>query len=85
MTEQEIYRKALEKRGLRAQCEMAIEECGELIVEISHMYRGQKCNVFEEIADVQIMMEQLSVAFGKQLVEKIKSQKLERLSKILSK
>ena len=36
-TEQKIYRKALEKWGLKAQCEVAIEECGGLFLTFQEL------------------------------------------------
>lgn len=61
---------------------IAVEELSELIQAISHKRRGREHNIAEEIADVEIMLEQL-----KQInechsdVEEFKTQKLERLLK----
>ena len=61
MTENEILRMAIHKFGDRAQEEMVIEECSELIQAISKKHRGKEHNIAEEIADVEIMLEQLKI------------------------
>lgn len=60
-----LYKQAVEAFGTPAQIIIAMEECSELIKELSKTLRGG-CNVdniSEEIADVQIMIEQLKVIF----------------------
>lgn len=57
--EQIIVRDAIAYYGERAQEETAIEECAELIQAITHKHRGRFHNIAEEIADVEIMLEQL--------------------------
>jgi len=64
--------------GERHQQEKAIEEMSELMVAIRHEDRN---NYLEELADVQIMLEQLFLllpAKQKQKVESIKKKKIER-------
>lgn len=61
-----LYKEAISKFGTSAQIIIAMEECSELIKELSKVLRG-KCNVdnvSEEIADVQIMLEQLKIIFN---------------------
>ena len=61
-----LYKQAVEAFGTPAQIIIAMEECSELIKELSKVLRG-KCNVdnvSEEIADVQIMLEQLKIIFN---------------------
>jgi NTP pyrophosphatase (non-canonical NTP hydrolase) len=82
MTRDEILASAINAWGTRSQVNMAIEECGELIVALCHRLRG-RCDdnyVAEEIADVQIMLDQLSLIVGKDLVRNFEEQKLERLA-----
>ena len=83
MDEEQIYKDALNKWGVDAQCMIAIEECGELITALSHKYRGRNVNLIEEIADVKIMIEQLSIIFGAKEVEEEKTRKLARLNQRL--
>jgi NTP pyrophosphatase (non-canonical NTP hydrolase) len=80
MTENEILTAAIRAFGVRAQEEVAIEECSELIQAISHKHRGREHNIAEEIADVEIMLEQLKIIQGcHNEVENIKKRKIERL------
>lgn len=78
---QKIYENAISKWGENEQIWMAIEEMGELIASINRYRRGRgtPLDLLEEIADVQIMSEQLAVIFGAEEIEKVKIIKLERL------
>ena len=75
----ELYKKAIATYGKEAQIGMAFEEMGELIVALNHYKRDRSDiqSIKEEIADVQIMMEQLALIFGS--VNDIKEEKLIRL------
>ena len=62
----EIYKAALEKWGVGAQIGMLTEECGELLSAINKFNRS-RCSsddVLTELADVSIMVEQLSLIYG---------------------
>lgn len=61
MTEKEIFAAAIRINGEKAQEDVAIEECSELITAISHKHRGRDHNIAEEIADVEIMLDQLKI------------------------
>lgn len=63
MTEQEIYKAAIDKYGANQQMMVAIEEMAELTKELCKNIRGRKNkeNIAEEIADVQIMLEQMKL------------------------
>lgn len=76
-----IYQHALNAWGEEAQLKMAIEECAELIVAINKSWRkkGTDAELAEEIADVEIMCNQLRLIVGPKLVERIKKIKLKRL------
>lgn len=74
-----ICNKAIDTFGPAIQQVVAMEECGELIQAISKSIRGKEHNIEEEIADVEIMIQQLKMIFDKDKVEKIKQQKLYRL------
>ena len=74
---------AIEEYGVDAQMEIAIEECAELMVAICHRRRGRAGSDAElagEIADVGIMLEQLTLIAGVGPdVARIRGEKLERL------
>jgi hypothetical protein len=59
---------------------MAIEECGELIVILSHHLRGRPTpDLLYEIADVEIMIGQLKEMFDKHGLLNARHDKLRRL------
>lgn len=80
MTDLDILNKAIETYGAENQERVAVEECCELCVAIAHKQRGREHNLCEEIADVEIMLEQLKI-INKcgLLVDKIKKEKIARL------
>lgn len=86
-----IYRAAISVWGKDAQENQAIEEMAELIQAINKMRRQPSPdhldNVDEEIADVEIMLDQLKLIYGitDQKIIEIKEKKLERLQKTLEK
>ena len=63
---QEILRKNIALHGNSLQVDVAIEEMSELTKELIKHRRGQKniLHIAEEIAHVEIMMEQLKMIFG---------------------
>lgn len=80
MTEKEIMRDAIAAFGAEMQECVAAEECAELIQAITHKHRGRPHNIPEEIADVEIMLEQLKMINGCSAeVEEIRKAKIERL------
>lgn len=80
MTEREILISAINTFGEEKQENVAIEECAELIQAISHKHRGRNHNIPEEIADVEVMLEQLKIINNCSAeVEKIRKQKIKRL------
>lgn len=98
MTEKQIYETALKEFGIEMQRLVLFEEVGELMQAISKFHRdlpndlatiSQLQNIFEEIADVQIMLEQMIIFYTKLLklqnyerkynFKKIKKQKLQKL------
>jgi NTP pyrophosphatase (non-canonical NTP hydrolase) len=89
MKEEEIYLKALEKWGALAQMEMAQEEATELALAIRKQVRNNNeesfKNLVDEIADVEIMIEQLKIIHNqnnlRENVELRKAFKIERLEK----
>lgn len=80
MTENEIMLQAISVFGEEMQENVAVEECAELIQAISHKHRGRAHNIAEEIADVQIMLDQLVMINGCAAeVEEMRKMKIERL------
>ena len=80
MSETEILTKAIRIYGDAAQERQAIEECSELIQAICHKHRGREHNIEEEIADVEIMLEQLKIInCCRTKVQTIKELKIKRL------
>ena len=77
-----IYRKAFERFGKVNQITVAVEELSELQKELCKVLRGNMNieNVVEEIADVEIMIEQLHIMFNADRdIDKVKAQKIDRL------
>lgn len=94
MNKEYLYKKAIAVWGIQAQLNMAVEECAELIKAIQKRKRGNDNStidpLLEEMADVEIMLEQLKEIFNYKYsngaIDKfkdIKRQKLERLEKML--
>ena len=85
MTDREaavVLRRALQVYGPFKQCKKAMEECAEFIVAMSHHLEereGSLDGLIEEIADVVIMMEQMSLIVGLPNVQAAKERKLQRL------
>ena len=80
MSENEILIAGIKTFGDKEQERVAIEECAELITAISHKHRGREHNIAEEIADVEIMLEQLKIINNcDDEVAEIHKQKVERL------
>lgn len=82
--EEDIFTRAITKYGAEAQEGVAQEECAELIQAISKKHRGKQHNIVEEIADVEIMLEQLKIINGcENEVKEIRKQKIRRLAENL--
>jgi NTP pyrophosphatase (non-canonical NTP hydrolase) len=85
MTRKQMYVKALAVWGRTSQMDLLVEECAELIQamqKLNHRH-GDVLNVIEELADVEIMCEQMRLVFNPASIDKIKTQKLARLEKLL--
>ena len=75
-----ILHEAIVTFGEQHQEGVAQEECAELIQAISKKHRGQKHNIPEEIADVEIMLEQLKIInHCHNEVKDIRKKKIERI------
>ena len=80
-----ILEKAIETYGKDMQLNVAIEELSELIKEICKSKRGadNRDNIIEEMADCEIMFEQLQIIFdisGEEIGDTI-IEKLDRLER----
>lgn len=76
-----VLQAAINKFGKDQQLNMMIEECAELIQAINKYKRyGKIENVLEEIADVQIMIEQMQMIFFPSTTEKYEREKIDRLA-----
>lgn len=79
-----ILNRAIEHYGAENQENMCIEECAELIQAINKKHRSEPHNIPEEIADVEIMLEQLKIInCCRADVNTIKTQKILRLKERL--
>lgn len=86
MINKELYDKALKTYGLEKQLIVAIEEMAELQKELTKILRGigDIDHLAEEVADAEIMLEQIRYFYGLGLsVETVKELKLKRLEKRL--
>lgn len=85
--ENELYSRALEKWGITSQIQMLFEEMAELQNAICKFGRNRSTreDVVTEIADVQIMAEQMQLLFGIEAVNDEKKRKLQRLEERLNK
>lgn len=82
MEKEEIYLKLIQKFSVENQCVVAVEELSELQKEVCKMLRkiGNVHNLAEEIADVQIILEQLVLIYNcESEVVLLKQQKLQRV------
>ena len=81
MNREEILRKAIETYGKDSQAKMMIEEMSELTKELCKLFRGEgdTGHILQEMADVQIMLDQMRMIFGDTSeLEKAKVERLER-------
>ena len=87
MNEKELYLKAITIWGEEAQITMVYEELGELITTLAQFRRGRHLltDLAEEIADVELMIDQLKFIYDiKEIVSLYRKKKLERLEKRLA-
>lgn len=79
----EVYKSLIDKYGLDAQLTVAVEELSELTKEICKYkrYGNNIDHIAEEVADVEIMLEQLKLIFNcSDSVEAWKQKKLAKVS-----
>lgn len=82
METKEIYRQAIGKWGKAAQVTMVFEEMSELQKELCKNLRGKEngIEIAEEIADVEIMLEQMKLLFD--IEEAVKRHKIIKVSRL---
>ena len=83
MKNKDVYNKAKSTWGIDAQVTKAIEELAELQKELCKFLLddGNMGHITEEMADVEIMIEQLKLIFENKLeVKAVKKAKIQRLS-----
>lgn len=84
MEAKELYKELLWRKGEERQMLKCCEECNELCVAIHHYINKHKHNdeakgeVITELADVQIMLEQMIAIYGEEEVAKERERKLQR-------
>lgn len=85
MRYREIYAKTICKWGEDAQYDQTIEECAELIATLQHFARGKvdKDAVVSELADVFLMVGQLTYMFGEDLLSAAVEKKIAKLHHLL--
>jgi NTP pyrophosphatase (non-canonical NTP hydrolase) len=85
MRYREIYAKTISKWGEEAQYDQTIEECAELIATLQHFARGKvdKDTVVNELADVFLMVGQLTYMFGEDLLSAAVEKKIAKLHLLL--
>lgn len=83
----QLYDRAIITYGFGPQEWVFIEECGELLDAIAKLKRGRstKEEIITELADVQIMVEQMAFFFGWGDFKNEKKRKLQRLRERLDK
>ena len=81
MAYRELYQATLQKWGVEAQYDQAVEECAELITTLKHLRRGRvdEDAVAEELADVYLMVGQLVYMLGEDRVAAAVERKVARL------
>ncbi len=81
-----VFKATLAKWGEEAQYDQAVEECAELITALKHFKRRRikAAQLVEELADVALMVGQLSWMLGSDQVARAMESKLEKLNRLLA-
>ena len=91
--ELKILRLVIAKFGIDYQLAIVQEECAELIQAISKLKRAGNSdhpgrtakaamnNLYEEVADVQIMLDQIRIMYPSKAYDTIRAQKIARIEK----
>lgn len=84
----ELYKQCVFYWGFERQAHMLQEECAELIVAVSHYLRNRDSSlheVIEEIADAQLMINQMVSYLGRAAVDQMIDVKSDKIKKKLEK
>lgn len=89
MNRNQILHAAVDTFGRHSQMMMMVEEMSELTKAIIKYHRVTNMrdrpssvqNILEEIADVQIVLDQMKIMFDRQSIEHVEQEKLKRLEK----
>ncbi len=83
---EKLYQATIDKWGVDAQYDQAVEECAELIAALKHYRRGKvdQQTVIAELADVSLMLGQLCWMFGQEQVDAAIRSKRAKLDQLLS-
>lgn len=83
--EKEILHKSINKFGANQQIIKTMEELGELSTALARYFtKGEDYqNIYEEIADVEIMLGQLRLIFDSYVIDHQKEMKLNRLKGVV--
>ena len=84
MNEYEIYEQAVRRFGRDHQIRKAVEELGELSSALMRYANGEPVigNVAEEIADAEIMIEQIKIILGERYERYLELKKAEKIGKL---
>lgn len=85
MDDKEVLKEAIEHWGSGMQIMMLFEEMGELQTALTHYMRNriEAPSVEEEIADVQVMLNQMKIIFDEENIQLIYEEKLRRLDNMI--
>ena len=80
-----VLREAIEHWGIPSQIMMLFEEMGELQTALTHYLRDriEAPSVEDEIADVQVMLNQMKIIFDEENIDLIYEEKLKRLHNMI--
>lgn len=86
MEHKQVLEEAIQKFGQKSQLIKTIEEMGELQIEIAKILNAdaRELTIIDEIADVAIMLQQLTLIYGEDLVSQRINYKIDRLKKRIS-
>lgn len=86
MDEKFVYQKAISVHGEVHQMRKAQEECGELVAAINQYldFRIDDNALASEVADVEIMIEQMRIILGEEKINAAKAYKINRLIKMMN-
>jgi NTP pyrophosphatase (non-canonical NTP hydrolase) len=80
-----LYTKTISKWGEKAQYDQMIEECAELIATLQHFARGKVSEdvVVDELADVFLMVGQLTFMLGEERLMSAVDEKITKLQALI--